>query len=178
MYNLGLATKFCSKKIPRNRLGMVSVIPRKKALIPRHSKFTTELIPRLGTAGNGMKKLVLQKIMLQQTCAVCTMFLSETASERNSKSLHIFLFHRMEFRVVFSSGEWLGTELQVFASIFVPPNGITSYFLYLRKVQNRIPSLLLLVKNSEHFSPLPYSAEQPEFRQNKQIVPPIPTSAE
>jgi hypothetical protein len=57
-----------------------------------------------------MKKLVLQKIMHQQTCAVCTMFLSETASERNSKSLLLFLFHRMEFRVVFSSGEWLGTR--------------------------------------------------------------------
>ena len=27
------------RKIPRNRLGTVSVIPRKKALIPRHSEF-------------------------------------------------------------------------------------------------------------------------------------------
>jgi hypothetical protein len=27
------------EKIPRNSLGMVSVIPRKKALIPRHSEF-------------------------------------------------------------------------------------------------------------------------------------------
>ncbi len=73
----------------------------------------TELIPRLGTARNGMKKLVLQKIMLQQTCAVCTMFLSETASERNSKSLLLFLLHRMEFRVVFSSSE----KFKKFASI-------------------------------------------------------------
>ncbi len=32
---LGLATEFRSEKIPRNRLGTHSVIPRKKVLIPR-----------------------------------------------------------------------------------------------------------------------------------------------
>jgi hypothetical protein len=37
--HLGLGTEFRSEKIPRNRLGTVSVIPRKKALIPRHSEF-------------------------------------------------------------------------------------------------------------------------------------------
>ncbi len=36
--SLGLATEFRSEKIPRNRLGMASVIPRKKVLIPRHSE--------------------------------------------------------------------------------------------------------------------------------------------
>jgi hypothetical protein len=36
---LGLGTEFRFEKIPRNRFGMVSVIPRKKALIPRHSEF-------------------------------------------------------------------------------------------------------------------------------------------
>ncbi len=36
---LGLGTEFPSEKIPRNRLGTVSVIPRKKVLIPRHSEF-------------------------------------------------------------------------------------------------------------------------------------------
>jgi hypothetical protein len=36
---LGLGTEFRSEKIPRNRLGTVSVIPRKKVLIPRHSEF-------------------------------------------------------------------------------------------------------------------------------------------
>jgi len=30
--------EFCSEKILQNRLGMVSVIPRKKVLIPRHSE--------------------------------------------------------------------------------------------------------------------------------------------
>ncbi len=36
---LGLGTEFRSEKIPRNRLGMASVIPRKKVLIPKHSEF-------------------------------------------------------------------------------------------------------------------------------------------
>ncbi len=36
---LGLGTEYRSEKIPRNRLGTVSVIPRKKVLIPRHSEF-------------------------------------------------------------------------------------------------------------------------------------------
>jgi hypothetical protein len=36
---LGLGTEFRSEKIPRNRLGMISVIPRKKVLIPSHSDF-------------------------------------------------------------------------------------------------------------------------------------------
>jgi hypothetical protein len=34
---LGLGTEFRSEKIPRNRLGMVPIISRKKAFIPRHS---------------------------------------------------------------------------------------------------------------------------------------------
>jgi hypothetical protein len=34
-----LGTEFRSEKIPQNRLGTVSVISRKKVLIPRHSEF-------------------------------------------------------------------------------------------------------------------------------------------
>ncbi len=43
------STELCSEKIPRNRLGrlgMDSVIPRKKVIIPRFAK---EPIPKLGT---------------------------------------------------------------------------------------------------------------------------------
>jgi hypothetical protein len=36
---LGLGTEFRSEKIPRNRLGTISVIPRKKVIIPRYSEF-------------------------------------------------------------------------------------------------------------------------------------------
>jgi hypothetical protein len=32
---LGLATEFCSEKIPRNRLRLDSIIPRKKLIIAR-----------------------------------------------------------------------------------------------------------------------------------------------
>jgi hypothetical protein len=61
---LGLGTEFRSEKIPRNRLGMVSVIPRKKALIPRHSEFRgrANSEARNGTERNGIprKKFVLR----------------------------------------------------------------------------------------------------------------------
>ncbi len=63
-FDLGLGTEFCSEKIPRNRLGMVSVIPGKKALIPRHSEFRgrANSEARNGTEQNGIprKKLVLR----------------------------------------------------------------------------------------------------------------------
>jgi hypothetical protein len=36
---IGLGTEFSSEKIPRNRLGLVSVNPWKKVLILRHSEF-------------------------------------------------------------------------------------------------------------------------------------------
>jgi hypothetical protein len=36
---LPLRTRVGSENIPRNRLGTVSVVPRKKVLIPRHSEF-------------------------------------------------------------------------------------------------------------------------------------------
>ncbi len=47
-----LATEFRSETIPRNRVGKVSVIPRKKVLI---SMFTEESIPKLGMERNYMK---------------------------------------------------------------------------------------------------------------------------
>jgi hypothetical protein len=51
---VGLGTEFRSEKIPRNKLGTVSVIPRKKALIPRHSEFRgrANSEARNGTEGN------------------------------------------------------------------------------------------------------------------------------
>ncbi len=63
MWCLGLGTEFRSEKIPRNRLGTVSGIPRKKALIPRHSEFRGRAYSeaRNGTERNGIprKKFVL-----------------------------------------------------------------------------------------------------------------------
>jgi hypothetical protein len=55
---LGLGTEFRSEKIPRNRLGIVSVIPRKKVLIPRHSDFRgrANSEARNGTEQNGIPR--------------------------------------------------------------------------------------------------------------------------
>ncbi len=61
---IGLGTEFRFEKIPRNRLGMISVIPRKKAFIPRHYEFRgrANSEARNGTERNGIprKKLVLR----------------------------------------------------------------------------------------------------------------------
>jgi hypothetical protein len=55
---VGLATEFRSEKIPRNRLGMVSVIPRKKVFIPRHSEVTGRVNYE---ARNGMERKYAEK---------------------------------------------------------------------------------------------------------------------
>jgi hypothetical protein len=57
MFQLGLATEFRSEKIPRNRLGQVSVILWKKVFIPRHSKVHGKSIPKLGTERNCAEKI-------------------------------------------------------------------------------------------------------------------------
>jgi hypothetical protein len=91
-----LATKFRCEKIPRNRLGMVLVIPRKKVVIPRHS----EIYGRVNSeARNGTElheKMVFTKNPAPETeLAAC--FFPRHASERNSESLLLFLFHGTEF---------------------------------------------------------------------------------
>jgi hypothetical protein len=50
-FQIELGTEFRSEKIPRNRLGTISVIPRKKVLIPRHFEFRgrANSEPRNGT---------------------------------------------------------------------------------------------------------------------------------
>ncbi len=68
-------------------------------------------------------------------------------------------------RVGFFSTEWLETEFREFASIFVPRYRIPSFFLLCGMIRNGIPRVFC-------------SAEQPEFRRNKPIVPSIPSSAE
>jgi hypothetical protein len=89
-----------------------------------------------------------------------------------------YLLDGKEFRVVFSSAEWFGTEFREFASILVSRNGIPSCVLFRRRVRNRIMGVCFYFcsteRNSELFS-LPRkgsernseifcSAEQPEFR--------------
>jgi hypothetical protein len=115
-----MATEFCSEKISRNRLGMVSIIPRKKVLIPRHSKVYGRANSE---ARNGRKwqeknkfykkscsskqnwQHVLVRDMLRngipRVCFYCCskeewnsefFSLPQNGSEQNSKCLLLFLF--------------------------------------------------------------------------------------
>jgi hypothetical protein len=106
--DVGLATEFHSEKILWNRLGMVSFIPQKKVLIPRHSKFYGRVNSKARKEGNRMKKITFTKTHAPEN----TMFSSETASERNSERLFLFLFYGTEFQVVLSSAEWFRRELR------------------------------------------------------------------
>ncbi len=88
MYHNGieLGTEFRSEKIPRTRLGTVSVIPRKKVLIPRHSEFRGRAnsearngIPRKGkfegqTYGSFVSLTTLldsTKSLIRRTVSIC-----------------------------------------------------------------------------------------------------------
>jgi hypothetical protein len=66
---IGLGAEYRSEKIPRNRLGTVSVIPRKKALIPRHSEFRgrANSEARNGTVRNGIPR---EKLVLRNTSKI------------------------------------------------------------------------------------------------------------
>jgi hypothetical protein len=72
-------------------------------------------------------------LQTEQTECFCT----RHTSYGNSKSLLLFLFHGTEFRVVFSSAEWV-------------QNGIPRVFF----------CLCSMLQNSEHFSPLRKGSEQ------------------
>ncbi len=73
------------------------------------------------------------------------------SSEQNSESLLLFLFHGLEFRVVFFSAEGFGGRgFREFASLFVPLNGILSCFLFHGRIPKETPRVFC-------------SAEQPEF---------------
>ncbi len=111
------------RKIPRNRLGTVSVIPRKKVLIPRQSEFCgrtakiTSKVVFLDTFFEifGCRNLfwvVFSTSEQNSITRVCFYFCSternpelfslpRKGSEWNSESLLIFLFLRTEFWVVF-----------------------------------------------------------------------------
>jgi hypothetical protein len=70
--------------------------------IPR---FTEESIPKLGTEGNGMKKISFTKNPAPAN-RIDSIFSSETCLGT-------------EFRVVDFSAEWFGTEFQVFAGLHI-----------------------------------------------------------
>ncbi len=165
--HIGLATEFRSEKIPRNRHGTAEENAHSVAFRGlRKSLFRSSERKEMAWI-----KLVLQNILIQQTkLTACFSRNSEllslplNGSEQNSECLFIFLFHGTEFRVFFSSVEWLGTEFRAFASNFVPWYRIPIIFLLCGTVRNGYPRIF-------------HSVEQPEFRRNKPIVPSIPSSA-
>ncbi len=87
--------------------------------------------------GTAIREFISIFCCTERNSELCS--LPRNGSERNSENLHLFWFHGTEFRVVFSSAKWFGTELWEFASIFVPRNGIPSYFLFPGRVRNGIP---------------------------------------
>ncbi len=155
MCGIGLGTEFRSEKIPRNKLGTVSVIPRKKVLNPSSAE---EPIPKLGTEWNEIPRTCTASMItltaLHSTLSsylfrgmvrngiprICFYFFS---TDRNSESLLLFLFNGTEFRVVFSSAEGFGREILESATILVPRNGIPSCFIFRGRVRNGIPSCFL-----------------------------------
>ncbi len=134
---------------------------------------TEESIPKLGTE-------IRKKIVFWNSKNNLTKWFVRTskvlnASKWNFESLLVFLFHRIEFRVLFSSAEGFGTESWEFASIFVIPNGIPSIFLF-RGIPRVCFYFCCTVQSSKHFffhemvwNGIPRdfcSTEQSEFRRN------------
>jgi hypothetical protein len=68
--------------------------------------------------GNGIPRVFFYFCSMERDVELFS--LPQNGSAQNSKGLLIYLFHGMEFRVVFSSAEWFRTEFPEFASIFVP----------------------------------------------------------
>jgi hypothetical protein len=131
-----LATKFRSEKIPRNRLGTASVIPRKKVLFLRHSEVYGRVYSEARNGRNGMKTISFTKNPAPANIIDSIFHLRHT-SERNSElfslprngsdqnfdCLHLILFYSKEFRAIFSSVERFGTEFREF--LFRGKAGIT-----------------------------------------------------
>jgi hypothetical protein len=142
---IGLGTVFRSEKIPRNRLGTVSVIPRKKTLIPRHSEFrgiaNSEV--RNGTERNGIprKKLVLRNRSKKLNKMICLSTKSRLFLHYTRHSESIFLF-------------------------FVARKGIPNCVLFRGMVRNGIPRICIYFssteRNSEWFS-LPQKGSEQNY---------------
>jgi hypothetical protein len=147
--------------IPRNRLGTVSVIQRKKALILRHSKFRKSQFQ--SSERNGKK------------CRVCSELVSlpRNGSEKHSESLFLFFVAQKGFRVVFFSAEWTSKSLLLF---WFHEREFPSCVLFRRRVWNRIMGVCFYFCSTEWNSELFFllrkgiprvfcSAEHPEIRQ-------------
>ncbi len=132
------------QKIPLNRLGTASVIPRKKLLIPRHSEVYGRVYSEARNVRKWHEKISFTKNLspANRDDELTACFRLRHASERNSS---FNLFRRMvRNRIKFWS----------LASNFVPWYRIPSIFLLCGMVRNGIPRIFC-------------SAEHPELSWNK-----------
>jgi hypothetical protein len=111
----------------------------------------------------GLSSCILPRFVLHGT-ELRVVFSSGEWFGTESREFASFLVQGTEFRVVFSSAEGFETEFREYASIFVPWNGIPSCFLFRGRVRNGIPRGFC-------------SAEQPEFRRKSPFVPSTRSSA-
>ncbi len=106
---VGLPSKFRSEKIPRNRLGAVFVVPRKKVLLSRNSVCLgiAHTKVRNGTEWNSVKKC-----FYSHPCVFCPWMV------RNEfpKVFSFASWFRTKFWVFFSSAQWFGKEFRSFLS--------------------------------------------------------------
>ncbi len=119
---LGLAAEFRSEKIPRNRLGTASFIPRKKVLIPRHSG----VYGRVYSEARNGRKWHEKNLLYKKSCS----------SKPNFQAVFVRDMLRNGIPTFISSAEWFGTEFRAFATNFLPGYRIPSIFLFCRTVRN------------------------------------------
>ncbi len=123
------------RKIPRNRLGTVSVIPQQQKNVTKWFVCTSKV--SFLTLYRAFREYISIFCCTERNSEFCS--LPRNGSERNSENLLLFQFHGTEFRVVFSSEEGFGTELWEFISIFGQRNGIPRCFFFRGRVRNGIP---------------------------------------
>ncbi len=128
---VGLGTEFLSEKIPRNRLGMIFVIPRKKVLIPRHSEFRGRANSKRGMEQNGTE--FREKIKFYGTRTARPLWFLWHQTLLLKIGLPSFVLSRFLFRGMVRNG------IPTVCFYIFPRNGIPSCFLFLGRVRNGIP---------------------------------------
>jgi hypothetical protein len=159
-YTVGLASEFCSEKLPRNRLGTASVIPRKKVLILRHSKVygrayfearngrkwhEKNLFYKKSCSSKQKSKHVLVRDLVRNGIPSCYLYCGTVRNRIPSVCLY-FCSTERNSEYFFSSLEWFRTEFLAFASNFVPWYRIPSILLLCGTVRNGINQLFRLFR--------------------------------
>jgi hypothetical protein len=144
----GLATEFRFEKIPRNRLEMASVIPRKKVLILRHS----EVYGTIGSEARNGRKWHEKNLFKNPAPAnrIDSMFLSQTCFGTEFREFASFFFQGTEFRAFSPLRNNLERNYESFLSRRMVQNWILRDCFY----------FCSMVQNSEHSSPLRNGSER------------------